>query len=211
MDVQGCTEGWEWCDVIAYGNRGWVAGNFVEYEYQDQPVLLPAYGAQIGIPIVTFVIGSYWENHYRSRPFYRERNRWYGRPVARRAPPPPLRYPYRLPSQGLPGHGRPPVNQPRPPISHRPMSGPITPAPGLRPAPAHRPRPSGAQPGRLNQAGRPGVSPPAGHAMPRPSQPTRTVATPAHRSAPPAGHAPAAEPEKDKAKADDSKNDHSGH
>ncbi len=102
--MQGCTDGWEWCDVIAYDNRGWVAGNFVEYEYQDRPVLLPAYGAQIGIPIVTFVIGSYWDNHYRNRPFYRERSRWYRRPIVRRPPPPPLRHPYRPPSHGSPGH-----------------------------------------------------------------------------------------------------------
>jgi uncharacterized protein YraI len=95
VDVQGCTEGWEWCDVIVYGDRGWVAGNFIEYEYQDQPVLLPAYGARIGIPVVTFVIVDYWDHYYRDRPFYRERDRWYGRPVVRRPPPPPISRPYR--------------------------------------------------------------------------------------------------------------------
>ncbi len=94
VDVQGCTDGWEWCDVIVYGDRGWVAGNFIEYEYQDGPVLLPAYGAQIGIPIVTFVIGNYWDHYYRDRPFYRDRDRWYNRPVARRPPPPPIDRPY---------------------------------------------------------------------------------------------------------------------
>jgi len=95
ISVQGCTDGWEWCDVIVYGNRGWIAGNFIEYEYQDQPVLLPAYGAQIGIPIITFVIGNYWDHYYRDRPFYRERDRWYSRPVVRRPPPPPISRPYR--------------------------------------------------------------------------------------------------------------------
>jgi uncharacterized protein YraI len=95
VDVQGCTDGWEWCDVIVYGDRGWVAGNFIEYEYQDGPVLLPAYGAQIGIPIITFVIRNYWDHYYRDRPFYRERDRWYSRPVVRRPPPPPIGRPYR--------------------------------------------------------------------------------------------------------------------
>lgn len=95
VDVQGCTDGWEWCDVIVYGDRGWVAGNFIEYEYQDGPVLLPAYGAQIGIPIVSFVIVDYWDHYYRNRPFYRERDRWYSRPVVRRPPPPPINRPYR--------------------------------------------------------------------------------------------------------------------
>lgn len=95
VDVRGCTDGWEWCDVIVYGDRGWIAGNFIAYEYQDQPVLLPAYGARIGIPVITFVIGSYWDHYYRDRPFYRERDRWYRRPVVRRPPPPPISHPYR--------------------------------------------------------------------------------------------------------------------
>jgi uncharacterized protein YraI len=96
VDVQGCTDGWEWCDVINAndGSRGWIAGNFIQYEYQDQPVLLPEYGAQIGIPIVTFVIGSYWDHYYRGRPFYRDRDDWYRRPMPHRPPPRPADRPY---------------------------------------------------------------------------------------------------------------------
>jgi uncharacterized protein YraI len=103
VDVQGCTDGWEWCDVIVYGNRGWVAGNYIEYEYQDQPVLLPEYGAEIGIPIVSFVIGNYWDHYYRGRPFYRERDRWYDRPVMHRPPPRPLYRSYS--GRPMPAHG----------------------------------------------------------------------------------------------------------
>ena len=96
VDVQGCTDGWEWCDVINAndGSRGWIAGNFIQYEYQDQPVLLPEYGAQIGIPIVSFVIGNYWDNYYRGRPFYRDRDDWYRRPMPHRPPPRPVDRPY---------------------------------------------------------------------------------------------------------------------
>jgi uncharacterized protein YraI len=82
VNVQGCTDGWEWCDVIndGDGSRGWIAGNFIQYEYQDQPVLLPEYGADIGIPIIAFSIGAYWDNYYRGRPFYGDRASWYNRP-----------------------------------------------------------------------------------------------------------------------------------
>ncbi|TAM18000.1 MAG: hypothetical protein EPN68_14945, partial [Rhodanobacter sp.] len=31
VDIQGCTSGWEWCDVVFQGERGWVAGNFIQY------------------------------------------------------------------------------------------------------------------------------------------------------------------------------------
>jgi len=103
VDVQGCTDGWEWCDVIAYGNRGWIAGNYIQYQYEDQEVMLPSYGAQIGIPIVAFSIGTYWDSYYRNRPFYGDRGNWYNRPYVRHAPPPPPRGYY----AGRPGNGRP--------------------------------------------------------------------------------------------------------
>lgn len=123
VDVLGCTEGWEWCDVIVYGNRGWVAGNYVEYEYQDRPVLLPAYGAQIGVPIITFVIGNYWDSHYRGRPFYRERERWYRRPIVHRSSPPPMRYPYRPSARTSNDHQSPGNDRSRPPALPQPRPG----------------------------------------------------------------------------------------
>jgi len=74
--IQGCVDGWSWCDVAAGDNRGWVAGNFLQEEYQGRRVLVPSYAVQIGIPVVTFVFGTYWDNHYRSRSWYGERDRW---------------------------------------------------------------------------------------------------------------------------------------
>ncbi len=137
--IQGCTDGWEWCDVIAFGNRGWIAGNYLQYNYQNQRVLVPAYGAQIGIPIISFVIGSYWGNYYRDRPFYRDRSRWYGRPIPHRPPPRPIQ--------------RPP---PRPPVQHRPPR-PTRPPTGNRP-PA-RPQPGVGGPGRPGQGNQNGNRP----------------------------------------------------
>jgi uncharacterized protein YraI len=144
ISVQGCTTGWEWCDVISGPNRGWVAGSYIAYMYNSQPVYVVDYGAQIGIPIVSFVIGTYWANYYAGRPFYRDRARWYARPLPIRPPArPPMRP--RPPVRPPPGGNRPQPpgggNRPQPPGGNRPQPPPG----GNRPQPpaGNRPQPPG--------------------------------------------------------------------
>jgi uncharacterized protein YraI len=158
VGVQGCTEGWEWCDVIAYGNRGWIAGNYIQYDYQNQPVLLPMYGAQIGIPVVTFVIGNYWDRYYRNRPFYGDRATWYSRPYVRRPPPPPPRYPYRGPIHPMPPGG-PGYQHPDERPGHLGPVGPARPVYPVQGGPGHPAYP--VQDYRAPQHGYPGAKPPA--------------------------------------------------
>jgi len=91
FSVQGCTDGYGWCDVIGpNGYRGWVFAGDLTYQYRRRMVPIAAYGPTIGIPVVSFAVGPYWAAHYPHRAWYRERNRWEGyRPVYR--PPPPHR------------------------------------------------------------------------------------------------------------------------
>lgn len=88
LTVQGCVEGYTWCDVAGpNGYRGWAPAGAIGYASPQGPVPVPAYGPAIGIPIVTFALGSYWAAHYRHRPWYRERVRWARfRPVVRPVP-----------------------------------------------------------------------------------------------------------------------------
>jgi len=74
--IEGCVDDWSWCDVSTRHDRGWVNGNYLQNEYRGRRVLIPRYGVQIGIPIISFVFGSYWDDHYRNRSWYRERDRW---------------------------------------------------------------------------------------------------------------------------------------
>jgi uncharacterized protein YraI len=88
VDVAGCTAGYHWCDVVLSGNglRGWVFARSLSSPYQGQRVPLANFGANIGVPLISFSIGNYWGSHYRDRPFYREPRYWGGRP------PPPQFY-----------------------------------------------------------------------------------------------------------------------
>lgn len=85
--VEGCIEGWTWCDVVAGGDRGWVPGTYLEENYGGQNVVIVDYGPRINIPIVTFSIGGYWDHYYRSRPFYTQRVEWEHRDIHPHAPP----------------------------------------------------------------------------------------------------------------------------
>ena len=141
--VQGCTDGYGWCDVVGPGEaRGWVYAGNIAYPYDSQDVPVLSYGPQLGFPIVVFSIGSYWGQYYRNRPWYGNQGRW----INHRPPPRPI---FRPP--GRPG----PIF--RPPGDHRP---PIGRPPGSRPPGMGDGRPPGAGGGRPPGAG--GGRPPGG-------------------------------------------------
>lgn len=76
--VNGCVRGYHWCDVTAGGVRGWANARHLQYYYQNRRVALYGNGALYGFPVVGFTVGSYWDNHYRDRPWYSHRSHWHG-------------------------------------------------------------------------------------------------------------------------------------
>ena len=74
--IEGCVDDWTWCDVADGDDRGWVSGDFLQEEYDGRRVRIHEYGVRIGIPVVSFVFGSYWDDHYRSRSWYHDRDRY---------------------------------------------------------------------------------------------------------------------------------------
>src|SRR5450432_53269 len=143
--VQGCTDGYGWCDVLGPGDaRGWVYAGNIAYPYQSQDVPVLSYGPQLGFPIVVFSIGNYWGQYYRNRPWFGNQGRW----INHRPPPRPIFRPSVRPSPpiGRPPGGRPPgMGDGRPP---GPGGGRPPGAGGGRPPGEGGGRPPGAGGGR---------------------------------------------------------------
>jgi uncharacterized protein YraI len=54
VQVHGCLDGYGWCDVSFQGYRGWFEGRQLAYPMNGVRVPLSAFGAEIGVPVVTF-------------------------------------------------------------------------------------------------------------------------------------------------------------
>lgn len=73
IEINGCLPDWRWCDVTTRRDRGWVRGEDIQAEYRGRRL---SYGSPWRVPVFSFNFGTYWDNHYRGRPFYGERTRW---------------------------------------------------------------------------------------------------------------------------------------
>jgi len=73
VSVHGCLRDWSWCDVTYRYNRGWIAGSALRVSHDGRRRGL---AADLGIGVISFSFGSYWDNYYRGRSFYSERPRW---------------------------------------------------------------------------------------------------------------------------------------
>lgn len=78
VNIHGCIRGDAWCDVSWAGDRGWVSSRYLDYLYRDRYVYLPDYVDVIDVPIVPFVLDSYWSSYYSGRPWYHRRAYWSG-------------------------------------------------------------------------------------------------------------------------------------
>jgi uncharacterized protein YraI len=74
--IFGCLRGIEFCDVGWRGDRGWVRGSALAGIYRGRRVPLVRFYVQLGVPFIGFNFG-YWNDHYRDRPFFHQRDRWW--------------------------------------------------------------------------------------------------------------------------------------
>src|SRR5215468_4855234 len=76
VNIHGCLRGNAWCDVSWSDDRGWVSSQYLEYLYHNKYVYLPDYVDVIDVPVVPFVLSSYWSSYYSGRPWYQRRAYW---------------------------------------------------------------------------------------------------------------------------------------
>jgi len=79
VNVAGCLSDWSWCDVFYANDRGWVYAADLVVPFQGSRVAIIEYGPRIHLPVVSFSLATYWQQHYRSRPFFRDREQWVSR------------------------------------------------------------------------------------------------------------------------------------
>jgi len=78
VNIHGCLRGIAWCDVSWSDDRGWVSSQYLQYLHRNRYVYLPDYVDEIDVPVVPFVLTSYWSSHYAGRSWYHRRAHWGG-------------------------------------------------------------------------------------------------------------------------------------
>ena len=76
VTVVGCISNWRWCDVIAGRDRGWVYSRYLSVPFQGSAVAIIDGGPTLGLPVVEFQLGPYWDEHYQRRFWYADKAAW---------------------------------------------------------------------------------------------------------------------------------------
>jgi len=74
--VHGCLNSRSWCDVSYGRQRGWMSSNYLAFIDRGRRYTGTHAVTALRAPVITFSFGKYWDDHYRGRPFCRDRDRW---------------------------------------------------------------------------------------------------------------------------------------
>jgi len=87
VTVVGCVANWRWCDVIAGSDRGWVYSRYLSLPFEGSAIVIANGGPRLGLPVIDFALGPYWDEHYQRRLFFAQKATWQTRWDQRRAQP----------------------------------------------------------------------------------------------------------------------------
>ena len=72
----GCVASWRWCDIQSGRERGWVYSRYLSVPFQGSAVTIIDGGPTLGLPVVEFQLGPYWDEHYQRRFWYADKAAW---------------------------------------------------------------------------------------------------------------------------------------
>jgi len=85
VTVVGCVANWRWCDVVSGSNRGWVYSRYLSVPFQGSAITIANGGPNLGLKVIDFELGPYWDEHYQSKIFFGQKaslqTRWDRRPA----------------------------------------------------------------------------------------------------------------------------------
>lgn len=70
VTVVGCVESWQWCDVKAGRDRGWIYSRYLSYPSPHGNVSISRGGPELGLPAIEFSLQSYWDAEYQNRRWF---------------------------------------------------------------------------------------------------------------------------------------------
>ncbi len=76
VELLGCLDGHQWCEVETNnGEHGWVYAHYLGTSYQGNSLTIIQRNGD-GLKIITFNPRNYWSQYYRTKYFYKDRDRW---------------------------------------------------------------------------------------------------------------------------------------
>jgi uncharacterized protein YraI len=178
VHVNGCLSSWSWCDVDFSGDRGWVYATDLGIPFHGDRVAIIDYGPQLGLPVVSFSLVTYWDAHYHGRPWFAERDQWSTRVAVEgtRGGPPPQGHAARGAAKGQAAPsaqpGRPESAQTGRSEAGRPESAQSGASTRTQPPRGAQSTPQAAQPApRATQPPQQGTQPQGGQATPQSARP----------------------------------------
>lgn len=80
VELLGCVQNYEWCEVrTSADDYGWVSSYYLRgLRGNNSYALIDDYGRPYSqTTIIIYRPRQYWDDHYRNRDFYRDRDRWF--------------------------------------------------------------------------------------------------------------------------------------
>lgn len=120
VDIRGCIEGRQWCDVSFRGGRGWVSARYLNMDVGGRRAGLWDNRTRVQLPTLAWNLNTYWDENYSNSDFNRDRARYRNHgPRQTPAPQPPAnnsaqsnpRPHQNSPQQGQPSQGQPTQGQ----------------------------------------------------------------------------------------------------